>query len=116
MSDHTFTLGTTPAALITELCTEQCPDGYPMVIKSQREWRILSLAWNQGIDSHLEALTGRSSADASSGAVNVHPSELHVLLRRLFEADMSQGFGMADIDEAWSLRTDILSTLGVEEV
>ena len=111
MSDHTFTLGTTPAALITELCTEQCPDGYPMVIKSRDEWRIIAEAWNQGIDAHLEALTERSSADASSGAINVHPSELHVLLRRLFE-DCSE----ADTDEAWALRTDILSTLGVEEV
>lgn len=104
---RTFTLGTTPAALITRLCREQCPDGYPMTLRSQAEWSAISAAWNQGIDSHLEAITTRSTADASTGKVNVHPEELHVLLRRLFE-DGSE--------EAWSLRSDILSTLGVEEI
>jgi len=101
-----FSMGGAPAALITKLCREQCPDGYPMVLKSQGEWRVLSDAWNQGIDAHLEALTERSSADSSSGAVNVHPDELHVLLRRLFESGD---------DAAWSLRSDILSTLGITE-
>lgn len=107
MPRRSFSLGHTPVKLITKLCREQCPDGYPMVLKSQREWSVLSAAWNQGIDSHLEAITERSSADSCTGNVNVHPDELQVLLRRLFE-DGS--------DEAWSLRTDILSTLGVEEI
>jgi hypothetical protein len=111
MSDLCFTLGTTPTELITRLCTEQCPDGYPMVIRSQHEWSVISTAWNQGIDSHLEALTERSTADASTGAINVHPEELHVLLRRLFDDCAEE-----DTDEAWGLRTSILSTLGVEEV
>lgn len=110
---RTFTMGTTPAKLIAKLCAEQCPDGYPMHLKSQREWRILSLAWNQGIDSHLEALTERSSADATTGLVNVHPDELHVLLRRLFEGD---GRTESELDESWLLRSDILSSLGIEEI
>lgn len=101
-----FSMGHTPAALITRLCREQCPDGYPMTLRAQSEWRVLSDAWNQGIDSHLEAISDRSSADASTGNVNVHPNELHVLLRRLFESGD---------DEAWMLRSDILSTLGVTE-
>lgn len=105
--NRSFSLGHTPVKLITKLCREQCPDGYPMHLKSQREWRVLSDAWNQGVDGHLEALTERSSADPTTGRVNVHPDELQVLLRRLFEDGG---------DEAWSLRTDILSTLGVEEI
>ena len=101
-----FSMGHAPTALITRLCREQCPNGYPMTLRSQSEWAVLSNAWNQGIDSHLEALTERSSADECTGEVNVHPDELHVLLRRLYE-DGS--------DEAWSLRSDILSTLGITE-
>ncbi|RPJ39933.1 MAG: hypothetical protein EHM35_01025 [Planctomycetaceae bacterium] len=111
MAQRTFTLGTTPPELITALCREQCPDGYPMTIRGASEWRAIAEAWNQGIDSHLEALTERSSADAHSGEINVHPDELHVLLRRLFD-DCSE----SNQDEAWSLRSGILSTLGVEEI
>lgn len=106
--DHRrFSMGHTPPELITRLCREQCPNGYPMTLRSQSEWSVLSAAWNQGIDSHLEALTERSSADECTGRVNVHPDELHTLLRRLFEDGD---------DEAWSLRSSILSTLGVEEI
>jgi hypothetical protein len=111
---RSFTLGTTPEALIKRLARKQCPDGYPMTLRSEREWRCLAAAWNRGIDSHLSALTERSSADETTGEVMVHPDELHVLLRRLFEADGLDS--EADLDESWSLRTSILSTLGVEEV
>ena len=103
----TFTFGETPPAIITVQCREQCPHGFPMLLRSQSEWKALSDAWNQGIDSHLEALTERSKADPSTGDVLVHPDEMCTLLRRLFEAGD---------DESWSLRTDILSTLDIEEV
>lgn len=102
-----YSFGQCPDDVIKAACEEQCPNGYPMTIRSQDEWSVITAAWNQGIDSHLEALTSRSFADASSGSMNVHPAELHVLLRRLYE-DGS--------DEAWSLRSAILSTLDIEEI
>jgi hypothetical protein len=101
-----FPFGNTPAAIIRKTVAAQCPDGYPMTIRSQSDWTIIAEAWNQGIDSHLEALTTRSSADASTGQVNIHPDELHVFLRRLLESES---------DEAWALRSDILSTLDIHE-
>jgi len=102
-----FTYGTTPDDVIRAAAREQCPDGYPMLLRSPNDWTALAAAWNQGIDSHLEALTERSSADATTGKVTVHPDELHVLLRRLLHDDG---------EEATMLRVDILSTLDIEEV
>ena len=101
-----YTFGECPDEVIRTACAAQCPDGYPMTIRSKTEWRAIAEAWNQGIDSHLEALTTRSTADATTGEINVHPDELHVLLRRLYESGS---------DEAWSLRSDILQTLEIEE-
>jgi len=103
----TYSFGDCPDEVIRAACAAQCPNGYPMLIRCKDEWRAIAAAWNQGIDSHLEALTQRSSADHTTGKVNVHPDELHVLLRRLYESGE---------DEAWSLRSDILQTLDIEEV
>lgn len=103
----TFSFGQCPAELIKLAATDQCPDGYPMVIRDKAEWQALAAAWNQGIDSHLEAITERSEACSGTGSVNVHPEELHTLLRRLYE---SGG------EDAWSLRSGILTTLGIEEI
>lgn len=102
-----FSYGATPDALIKLAAQSQCPDGFPMTIRSKDEWKVLAKAWNQGIDAHLEALTTRSSADSNTGQVNVHPEELHTLLRRLFD-DGS--------DEAWELRGSIVYCLGIEEI
>jgi hypothetical protein len=102
-----YSLGDCPDDVIRKACAEQCPTGYHMTIRSKDEWAAIAAAWNQGIDSHLEALTTRSTADHTTGEVNVHPDELHVLLRRLDE-DGS--------DEAWSLRSAILQTLDIEEL
>ena len=103
----TFSFGDTPETLIKAAANSQCPKGYPMTIKGQHEWSAIAQAVNQGIDSHLEAITERSAFDASTGECLVHPNELHVLLRRFYEDGG---------DEAWSLRGDILGTLGIEEV
>jgi len=117
---QTFSYGSTPDAVIKKSALEQCPDGYPMHLKSHQEWAALAAAWNQGIDSHLEALTERSSADDSTGVVLVHPAELHVLLRRLNELDGATLFPDWDYEResnpAENLRQSILCTLGIEEV
>ena len=101
-----FTFGTTPEEVIKERVQKQTPSGYPMQIKSKEEWSTIANAVNQGIDSHLEGFT-RSKFDSKTGAINIHPEEMTVLLRRLFE-DGS--------DSAWGLRSDILSTLNIEEI
>ena len=104
---HTYSFGTTPKEIITESCKAQCEKGYPMLIRSKDEWKVIAHAVNQGIDSHLEAITERSTFDSTTGKCLVHPEELHVLLRRLAE------HGVEDGD---SLRIDILSTLDIEEI
>lgn len=104
--NNRYTYGTTPAEVITEACKQQCPDGYPMIIRSKQEWSVLASAINQGIDSHLEAITERSTFNSSTGECNVHPEELHVLLRRMDNGD----------EEGENLRVSILSTLGIEEI
>lgn len=102
----TYSFGECPDDVIRKAALEQTPSGYHMEIKSQDEWTAISEAVNKGIDGHLEGFT-RSSFDSKTGKCNVHPEELHILLRRLFESES---------DESWSLRSDILSTLGIEEV
>lgn len=82
-----------------------CPSGYSMTIKDQDEWDSIVACVNQGIDSHLEALTEQSSFE--NGQCLIHPEELHVLLRRM---------GESDNDKAWQLRGDILYTLNLDEV
>ena len=92
-------------------CIKQCPGGYQMEIKSEREWVVIAAAVNQGIDAHLEAVSDRSSFDATTGKCLVHPDELHVLLRRLFELadqECSNEPGPEDLAGA------ILDTLGLE--
>lgn len=107
MSLQRFSAGETPWRLIMAMCRRQCPQGFAMTIRDPDEWRVIAEAWNQGIDSHLEAITERSQANAETGEVLVHPEELPVLCRRLWEADS---------DEAHELRSSILSSLGIEEV
>ena len=117
---QTYSWGCTPDEVIRKACNEQCPDGYPMHLKHQDEWTALAAAWNQGIDAHLEAITERSSADANTGKVLVHPDELHVLLRRLNELNHEELFPDWDLEienyPSESLRSDILSTLDIEEI
>lgn len=110
-----FTYGTCPADVIRIAVNTQCPNGYPMTIKSQREWKWISDAVNQGIDSHLEALTQRSTFNVSTGECNVHPDELHVLLRRLGEMECEEE-DEENGDSPHDLRSCILSTLDIEEV
>ena len=104
---QTFSYGTTPDSVIKEACLKQCPLGYPMKIKDGLEWKAISDAVNAGIDSHLEAITERSSFNSKTGECLVHPEELHVLLRRMNESND---------EEAEDLRHDILTTLNIEEI
>ncbi len=70
---------------VFEAAHKQCPKGFPMTIRSPKEWQAIAHCVNQGIDSHLEAITERSKFDHTTGECLVHPDELHVLVRRLSE-------------------------------
>lgn len=102
---HTYSAGMTPDSIIKQEAIAQCPNGYDMHIKSQSEWAAIAFAVNQGIDSHLEGFT--RSTFGKDGRCNVHPEELHVLLRRMNDMDD---------DEARDLRSCILTTLDIEEI
>jgi len=79
------------------------------------DYPLVATAWNQGIDSHLEAITMRSSLDITNkdspfgprANFSIHSEELPVLVRRLF--------GSGD-EYSVALATDILSTLDMETV
>lgn len=106
MKTNTYSYGTTPYNVITSACKQFCPNGFKMLIRNPLEWKIIANAVNQGIDSYLEGFT-RSTFNSDNGECLIHPEELHILLRRLNETDS---------DDALSLRTDILSTLEIEEI
>jgi len=101
-----FSYGTTPEEIIKARVARQTPNGYPMTIKSQEEWTAIANAVNQGIDSHLEGFT-RSKFDPKTGECLIHPEEMTTFLRRLAESNN---------EEAMSLRSSILETLGIEEI
>jgi hypothetical protein len=101
-----FSFGGTPEEVIKERARLQTPSGYSMHIKSQKEWGAIAKAVNQGIDSRLEGFT-RSTFDPKTGKCLVHPEEMTILLRRLYEDGD---------EESWDLRSAILETLGVEEI
>ena len=105
-SYQSFSYGTTPEEIIKEKVTKQTPGGYPMHIKNQNEWSVIANVVNQGIDSYLEGFT-RSTFDNQTGKCLIHPEEMTTFLRRLSDSGD---------EEAWILRTDILSTLGIEEI
>jgi len=105
-SHQRFSFGETPEEIIKERVTKQTPGGYSMHIKNQNEWSVIAKAVNQGIDSHLEGFS-RSTFDNKTGNCLIHPEEMTTFLRRLAESSD---------EEAWILRTDILSTLGIEEI
>lgn len=119
-----FTAGMTPAEVIRARMEHLSPKGFDMTIRDPWEWRALAAAWNQGIDSHLEAITTRSTADEETGEVVVHAEELHVLCRRLWELFEADEEGTDEERErcetvgsaAGCLRLGILETLAIEEV
>jgi hypothetical protein len=103
---QSFSYGMTPEDLITKKVVEQTPSGYPMLIKSQEDWTSIANAVNQGIDAHLEGFT-RSTFDNKTGKCIIHPDEMKTFLRRLYDSQE---------ENAESLRSSILETLGLEEI
>ncbi len=127
-----YNFGETPESVIRQAMADEGLTHYPMSLTGEEVEAVRS-AVNVGIDAHLEACFclergdsyehGDRSITATSDAehwkvgdklvlskmleCNVSEESLPVLLRRLTD----QGS-----EVAWSLRTAILSTLGIEEV
>ena len=81
-------------------------DPFHMTIKCQDEWSAIAAAVNQGIDSHLEAITDAPAEfDNDTGTCEVTPDNLCVLLRRLADAN----------EAAMYLQSDILTVLGFDD-
>lgn len=90
-------------------CMKIHPDHFPMHIKSQREWGLIAAAVNVGIDSYLEAFT-RSTFDSNTGKVDIHPEEMHILLRRL-----NNIWEETCDEEAYTLRDNIISVMNEDD-
>lgn len=88
--------------------SSQDPDGFDMEIVDPDEYEAIAQAWNMGIDSHLEAISTRSTCSQSNGRayINIHPDELHVLVRRLMNNVATEA--------AETLARDICYVLGIQ--
>jgi len=82
-------------------CMKIHPEVFDLVIRSQDEWSVIAEAVNEGIDGYLEAFC-KSTFDHTTGKCEIHPEEMHILLRRLAESDE---------EEAYLLREAIISVM-----
>lgn len=109
-----YTFGTTPEKTIKELL----PDSYELSLPiNSDDCSLIINIINRGIDSHLEAvcLENRDYYKINNGRLELSLSKegMVCLLRRLLE----QTFENEEIDiNAFSFRTSILSTIGIEEI
>jgi hypothetical protein len=109
----------TYADLKERIAAAQGEDHYPMELAAS-DYRVFAQAWNMGIDSHLEALTERSSVEQvqrgpfTKAKIRIHPEELPVLVRRLFQLGENEDHTGED-GRALSLARGILSSLNIEE-
>ena len=127
-----FSFGSTPERVIEQAIADEGITHYPMSLTGE-DIEAVRKAVNIGIDAHLTACfvtergdsfeygersitattetehwqTGDKLVLARTLECNVSRESLPVLLRRLHDEGS---------DSAWSLRSSILSTLGIEEV
>jgi hypothetical protein len=107
-----YSYGKTPIKVIQAVLVKELGAGerYHMdLAPGSCEEKVVTQAVNQGIDAHLEAITGLVQMRTSRGRLKLQFTQesMLVLLRRLHDAGD---------EESASLRRDILSTLGIEEV
>jgi len=117
---YRYSFGCTPENII-----RQClPETYPMELVGE-DWQIFEILQNQGIDSHLEAMAcdGRDHVKVNNhpiGKYNIQKlgcelskDAMVCFLRRLYEFE----FETEELESnAWSLRSCILETIGIEEI
>ena len=99
----TYSYLSTPKSVIRK----KLKKNYKMEL-SRSDAQIITEIVNQGIDSHLEAVTN-STFEWEEGKLHcdISPHSMATIIRRL---------GERTDDEALMLRTDILFTLGIEEI
>jgi hypothetical protein len=104
----TFTTGETPDQTIREALARETGDAnYSMELVGE-DAEALRAVVNQGIDAHLTAVVHSHFQWQGHRLVcDVDPTDMQIILRRLHD-DGS--------DVAMSLRSGILSTIGIEEV
>ena len=107
MKNGSFTYGTTPEAVIRKALSECGHDPYPMELCG-KEGELVRELVNQGIDSHLQAVTGKFTVNGNRLHCKVDHDGMVCLLRRLNESE--------DFDTASSIRGGILTTLEIEEI
>lgn len=105
-----FTYGTTPKKVIIKAVNKLPGKRYDMEL-NKTDYAVFAKAVNQGIDSHLEAVTDvdlyHTKGQFPKAHASIGPESLACVLRRL---------GESEDENANSLRTDILSSLNIEEV
>lgn len=103
-------------ALRSELVRRQGDKPFPMQLNGT-DYAVFAQTWNMGIDSHLEALTERSTVKQVGHRVHVsiHPEELPVLVRRLFELGENDDSEDYDDEKPDSLARSILYCVGLED-
>ena len=116
---RSYTLGTTPRKVIEAAL----PDAFPLELGGADAELVRGLV-NQGIDSHLEAILLTEPAKVKHGrfgsrlCLSINKLGMLCLLRRLWEAYEAASGDQGDSEDppALSLRSDILTSIGIEEV
>jgi hypothetical protein len=112
MKNGSFTAGTTPEAVIRKaLRTEQFETYYMELVGDDAD--LLVKLRNQGIDSHLQAVTGDIGWNGRRLRCDLDHDGVICLLRRLHEISDSDA---PESSAASSLRSSILTTLEIEEI
>lgn len=104
MKTKTYNFGCVPNAVVLKAL-----DGKPYTMTlCKSDEQVMRNITDQGIDSHLEAIFFKQSREKFGRLeLEIEPESMLVLLRRLYE-DGS--------DAAWSLHSDIMQSLDIEEV
>ena len=109
MMSETFTMLTTPEAVILAAAQREHPDGYEIQChESSDDFDSLQRMAAQGIDSHLTAIRfDEFEGGHGRRGFRFDPESLVVLCRRLADSDL---------EEDYDLRSCILQTLDIEEI
>ena len=115
MAKKSYSMGQTPKSVILKALKANGKTYTITAPHGSSDAKLITRIVNMGIDSHLEAVTDskfgneKEKVKGLGGRLTCEFSnkDMLVILRRLWE-DGS--------DEAWLLRSDILSTLEIEEI
>jgi hypothetical protein len=107
MLNGTFTFGTTPETVIAKAFSQQGSETFEMSLIGW-DANAMQAVVNEGIDSRLTAVTNSKFRwNGRHLKCEIPLADLQVILRRLYENGS---------EEAWSLRSGILTVLEIEEI